>query len=109
MSTDVLETRIVKMTHRLAALEARRLLRERQHAAQARKAEMRRRIELGGAVIAAGCGDWLVPEIIGLLLDGMERVGSSPTIRLGMKQRGEQHLLSKTSSRTRIVNNAAPE
>lgn len=96
MSTDVLETRIVKMTHRLAALEARRLLRERQHAAQARKAETRRRIELGGAVIAAGCGEWTTAEVIGLIVKGREEAGSSPTMRMAFRQEGESVLASQS-------------
>lgn len=108
-----IEERVAKATRQITQLEARRLLAKSQEAlrkkAKIRRQENQRRRVLGRAVMDAGCGDWEVSEIVGVLLDGIERVGSSPTMKLGMKQRGEQHLLSKTSSRTRIVNTATPE
>jgi hypothetical protein len=57
-----------------------------------RRALARRRVELGDAVIKAGCGDWLPAEIVGVLLDARERIGGSSTQRLGMRKRGEAHL-----------------
>lgn len=91
-----IEERVVNAAREVSQLEARRRLGEMQQAlrqkVRIRREERTRRQELGRAVMVAGCGDWDVSEIVGLLLDGAERVGSSPTMRLGMGQRGEHHL-----------------
>ncbi|MDC8010954.1 conjugal transfer protein TraD [Tahibacter soli] len=107
MTRRTLEERIASAARDLGQLEARRLFKDLTRGARAktkaRRLELRRRFELGGAVVAAGCGDWLVPEIVGLLLDGVERIGDSPTQRLGMKQRGELHLSRRTSQRQKRI------
>ncbi|TDR40481.1 hypothetical protein DFR29_113183 [Tahibacter aquaticus] len=43
--------------------------------------------------------DWSAAEILGLLLEGKERTGDSPTMRLGMRQRGEQQFQQRASKR----------
>ena len=89
---DKLTEQVVRATQRLAQLRARQLLRQLRAASQAkakaRQADFRRRIQFGGAVIAAGLGNWEVSEIVGVLLDGRERCGSSPTLRMSMRKRG---------------------
>lgn len=68
------------MTERVAALKAKKA--ERQEM-------LRRKFEFGSAVVAAGLDNWDAAEIAGALLDVKERVGGSPTQRLGFRQRGE--------------------
>lgn len=93
-----IEERVVNAAREVSQLEARRRLGEMQRAlrqkVRIRREERTRRQELGRAVMIAGCGNWDALEIIGLLLDGMERVGASATMRLGMRQRGEFHSAS---------------
>jgi hypothetical protein len=94
--SDKLAERLANTADRLARLKARQLLRDMQTKNRIedaeRRADVRRRIELGSAVLTAGCGDWTPTEIVGLLLDGRERAGSSPTMRIGARRRGEEHL-----------------
>lgn len=91
-----LAEQIAATTRRLGQLKARELLREMRATDRRRSSERRalarRRVELGDAVLKAGCGDWLPAEIVGVLLDARERFGSSSTQRLGMRKRGEAHL-----------------
>lgn len=86
---------MLKATQRVAQLRARQLLGEMRTAARAkaelRRLEARRRFELGGAVLAAG-GDWTAAEVVGIMLEARERVGHSPTMRMGLGRRGEDHL-----------------
>lgn len=97
------EERVAKANRRISQLETHLLLLKRREALrqriQARREERALRQELGRAVVLAGCGEWGSAEIIGLLLDGVERVGHSPTMRLGLKQRGEQHFATVLNRR----------
>jgi len=81
---------------RLGQLKARELRREMRAADRQRSSERRalarRRVELGDAVIKAGCGDWAVSEIVGVLVDARDRIGGSSTQMLGMRKRGEAWL-----------------
>lgn len=94
--TDRLTDPIVRATQRLAQIHARRLLRDMRAAStskiRARRLDRKRQVELGGAVIAAGCGDWPASEIVGLVLDGRDRFGGSVTMRLGLRKRGDEYL-----------------
>lgn len=91
-----LEEKMARATTRLAQLRAQQLLREMREAkrakAQIQAEERRQRWELGGAVIAAGFAQWSVPEVVGLLLFAHDHIGASPTMRIGVRQRGEAHL-----------------
>ena len=90
-----LEDQLVRTAHRLASQNMRQLLRDRrrmiQERAAARKAAHRRRLALGTAVARAGMQGWESEELIGLLLDGKTRVGTSTTQRLGLKKLGQAH------------------
>jgi len=96
---DALTAKIERSTKRTAQLQAQRALREMRLAAieraRARKHAARRRYELGETVLLAGLVDWQAAELVGLLLDGKDRYGSSPTMRLGLRKRGEAHLEEK--------------
>ena len=96
--SDKLNERVASATQQLAALKARQLMREMRAAhlakQRARRQETRRRMELGGAVLTAGCGDFTVVEVIGMLLDSKERVGASPTVRLAIRKRGQEWFAS---------------
>lgn len=85
-----------RATRDISQVRARELAREMREKAErqerARKEAFRRRLAMGEIVSRVGLDDWSVEEVLGLLLDGKERVGSSATMRLGMRQRGEQHL-----------------
>lgn len=97
-ASDRFNERVAAATKRLAALKARQLMREIREAnsarQRARRQEMRRRLELGGAVLAAGCGEFTVVEVIGLLLDSRDRVEASPTMRLALRKRGQEWFAS---------------
>lgn len=94
--TDRLAQQVAAATQRLGQLKARQLLREMRDAARVkartRREDVRRRLELAGAVLTAGCGDCEMPELVGLMLDGRERIEASPTIRMGLRKRGEANL-----------------
>jgi hypothetical protein len=100
--TDKLTERVASATERLAALKARQLLRElrAEHQAKrrARRNDVRRRLDLGGAVLTAECGDFTLVEVIGLLIDAKERLGPSPTMMLAMKKKGQERLASAAST-----------
>lgn len=95
-SSDKLSERVASATQRLAALKARQLMREMRNAhlakLRARREERRKRLEFGGAVLTAKCTDFSSVEIVGLLLDGKERVGASPTMRLAIRKKGQEWL-----------------
>lgn len=91
-----LQARIAAKTEQLGQLVA-RLHRFEQRAAmkereRQKRSDRQRRLELGAAVIRAGCGHWSVPELVGVLLDARDRVGGSSTQMLGMRKRGDAHL-----------------
>lgn len=96
MTSSTLETRVANATRRLAQLTARQLLRERRAAlrtqAADRRSELQRRMKWGAAVIQAGMDDWEVAEVVGLLVEGKARLGTSTTQRLGLRKQGEAFL-----------------
>lgn len=100
MTRRTLEERIASAARDLGQLEARRLFKDLTRGARAkakaRRLELRRRFELGGAVIAAGCGDWTIAEVAGLIANGREQAGASPTMRMGFRQQGESMLASQS-------------
>ena len=96
MSGPVFDQQLYRATQRAAQREAKSLLRalRRAHAEKekARRRQARRRTELGEAVLKAGCGDWPALEVVGALLDAVQRYGHSPTQRLALRQRAEVFL-----------------
>lgn len=93
---DRLANRLLQTTRKIASLQANRLARERRVAVRSRRKErrarLRRRIELGGAVERAGLADWKLTEIVGALVQVNERIGASKTQRMAAQKRGEQRL-----------------
>ncbi len=91
-----LDARVALATRRLSQVVASQLLRDRVAALKARKAEraalFRRKMAMGDAVMAAGLTEWEPAEIVGALLDAKDRIGTSPTQRMGLRQRGQQLL-----------------
>ncbi|MDR3385436.1 MAG: conjugal transfer protein TraD [Rudaea sp.] len=91
---DRIASQVARATERIGQLKARQLLREMRAdaraRARARRADARRRLMFGGVVLHAGFGDWDAAEVLGVLLDAREKIGGSPTLRLGMRKRGEQ-------------------
>ena len=100
-----LDARVASATRRLSQAVASQLLRDRVAALKAKKAErqalFRRKLMMGDAVLIAGLADWEPAEIIGVLLDARERIGDSPTQRLGMRQRGQQLLPQPRTAKSR--------
>jgi len=94
--SDPLTVKVQRDVARAARSMLRKELRDMRVATQARararRLETRRKFELGEAVLIAGLVDWQAAEITGLLLDGKDRYGSSPTMRLGLSKRGAAHL-----------------
>lgn len=101
MSKLVYDEQLYRATQRAAQREAKSLLRalRRAHAEKkkARRRQARRRTELGEAVLKAGCGDWPALEVVGALLDAVQRYGHSPTQRLALRQRAEMYLQLDTA------------
>jgi len=99
--SDKLSQRLALTTERLASLKAQQLERELRTAyvakQRARRIELRRRLDLGKAVLTAGCGELAMVEVIGLLLDAKERVGPSPTMKLAMRKKGQDWLAAGPS------------
>ncbi|GMV29154.1 MAG: hypothetical protein AMXMBFR59_12790 [Rhodanobacteraceae bacterium] len=98
------ERALLRATREVSQAQAKELLQEMRAKAKlkeaARKNEFRRRLAMGEVVSHAGLDDWSTAEVLGLLLEGKERVGASPTMRLGMKQRGEQHTHQASARRS---------
>jgi hypothetical protein len=91
-----LDVRVASATRRLGQVVADQLLRDRVAALKAKKMErqalFRRKLTMGDAVLLAGLTDWEPAEIVGALLDVKDRIGVSPTQRMGLRQRGQQLL-----------------
>lgn len=91
---DRYSQRVTRATQRLMALKTQQLRREmaEQNRARqvARRRDQRRRVELGSAVLLAGCGQLETDELVGLLLDARDRIGSSPTMRMAFRKRGRE-------------------
>lgn len=89
-----------RATRDISQVRARELAREMREKAErqerARKEAFRRRLAMGEIVSRAGLDHWSAAEVLGLLLDAKDRAGDSPTMRMGLRQRGEQ-LLQKAS------------
>lgn len=86
--------RVMRSSQQLARQIAGQLLQEKRAKAHARKRarelELRRKLQLGAAVISAGLSEWDITEVRGVLLEAKERVGRSPTMRMAARKRGEQ-------------------
>lgn len=93
---DSIARALERATRDVSQVRARELAREMREKAErqerARKEAFRRRLAMGEIVSRAGLDDWSAAEVLGLLLDGKDRVGESATMRLGMRQRGELQL-----------------
>lgn len=100
-STERLRHQIDRSTQRLAQLRARELLSEQRNAHRIReanrRAEARRKTELGALVIAAGAGDLQDTEIVGALLS-YRRAASDPAHRHNLKMEGAAHLADRDSA-----------
>lgn len=87
---------VARATQRLAQLKARQLLQEMRAAAKARnkarRVQYQRRLELGAAVISAGCGEWRPEHVVGVLVEHRAHVEASPTVRAWFGQRGREFL-----------------
>lgn len=96
MSNFVYDDQLYRAAQRAAQREAKSLLKALRRAlaekAKARRAQARRRTGLGEAVLKAGCGDWETLEVVGALMDAVQRYGHSPTQRLALRQRAEAAL-----------------
>jgi hypothetical protein len=101
-STEHLRAQIDRSTQRLAQLRARELISEQRDAARTRetnrRANMRRKFELGSLVIAAGAGELDGEELVGALLSYREKV-TEPAHRDRYKQQGVAHLASREPGR----------
>lgn len=93
---EKLAERVTTLTERLETVKAEQLRRELRRAHLQKKRhrgmEARKRAELGKAVLAAGCGDLSLVEVIGALVDARERFDASPTVRLALKKRGQERM-----------------
>ncbi len=73
----------------------------------------RRKILMGDAVFLAGLAEWEPAEIVGALLDVKERIGGSPTQRMGLRQRGQQLLPQPRTRKPRaddtLISTSLPE
>lgn len=101
---DRLVQRVASAAQRIGQEQARLLFRELRNAERLRirqrRADFRRRLQLGTAVLAADLDGWEASEIVGMLLDAKERVEGSPTMRLGMRKRGAGYLADKVRKPT---------
>jgi hypothetical protein len=81
---------IARATDRIAQRQARHLMREMRVAvrekAKARRVSRQRLLVLGTAVVSSGCGEWQPDEVTGALMDVLDRIGSSTTMRLGFRK-----------------------
>lgn len=97
-TTERLREQIDRSTQRLAQLRARELLSEQRNATRIReanrRAEARRKTELGALVIASGAGDLEDTEIVGALLAYRQDV-SDPAHREHHKREGAAHLADR--------------
>ncbi|WP_207215847.1 conjugal transfer protein TraD [Pseudolysobacter antarcticus] len=110
---DRLAQQVAIAAQRLGQLKARQMLREMRDAAQVkartRRADVRRRLELGGAVIIADCADLTMSELIGILVDGKDRIQGSATMRLALGKRGDAWMArGKTPRQQTWERSAAP-
>ena len=113
MSEPLHDEQLYRAARRAAQRQAKSLLKvlRRAHAekTKARRTQARHKTELGEAVLTAGCGDWPTLELVGALLDAVQRYGHSPTQRMALRQRAEEHLRrSKHSQPGAMPTNAAP-
>jgi hypothetical protein len=81
-----------RATDRLARLRTRA-------AAEARRADAHRKIELGGLIIAAGVDTWDPATIVGALLDAAALRPDSAERLEGFRQTGLAHLEARAAAR----------
>lgn len=97
-TTERLRAQIDRSTQRLAQLRARELISEQRGAARTRevnrRAELHRKIQLGGMVIAAGAGEMSGAELVGALISYREKATTTAD-REFHRQRGASHLAQR--------------
>jgi hypothetical protein len=85
----------VRATQRVAQLRARKLLHQMRCTVREknrnRRNLLRRRLMLGDTVISTGLGDIEKSDLIGLLIDARVRYIESPTLRMTVRKRGQEH------------------
>ena len=108
MSTATIAEQIERATNRLAKLKAREMLKEAHAQAKARsaahRADTRRKIELGGLVIAAGAGGLDDPAVlVGMLLRNLRSLAqANGEIQRGMwRDEGIAHLAARAAARAK--------
>lgn len=101
-TTEKLRAQIDRSTQRLAQLRAREMLSEQREAVRARQANRRadvhRKIQLGGWVVDAGSGEMTGAELVGALLSYREKVVATAE-REHHRQRGASHLAQQAAAR----------
>lgn len=105
MSTATIAEQIERATNRLAKLKAREMLKEAHAQAKARsaahRADTRRKIELGGLVIAAGA-DRLDPAVlVGMLLRDLTALAhpAGDALAAQFREQGIAHLQAREAAR----------
>ena len=101
-TTERLRAQIDRSTQRLAQLRARELLSEQREATRTRqanrRAELHRKIQLGGLVMDAEAGEMSGAELVGALLSYREKVVATGD-REFHRQLGAAHLAQKPTAR----------
>lgn len=101
-TTEKLLAQINRSTQRLAQRRARELLSEQREAVRTRqanrRAELHRKIQLGGLVVDAGAGEMTGAELVGALLSYREKVVATGD-REFHRQLGASHLAQKPTTR----------
>lgn len=101
-ATEQLQAQIERSTQRLAHLRAREIIAQQRSEAKKRAASKRtsaqKRQELGGYVIAAGCGDMAPAELVGALRSYQTTV-TDTAAREHYRKRGEAFLATSESGR----------
>jgi hypothetical protein len=83
---------------RLAPLEEKlSSLRGARHALRTR--DTRRKIELGGLVIASGVESWDASEVVGALLVMADHLKAKPETRMSLREKGTRHLAEREAKR----------
>lgn len=89
------QAQLVRATQRAAQIRARKLLHEMRVSTREKNRErrnlLRRRLMLGDTVISTGLGDIEKSDLIGLLMDARVRYIESPTLRMAVRKRGQDH------------------
>lgn len=102
-TTERLRAQIDRSTQRLAQLRAKEMLSEQREAVKTRqanrRAELHRKIQLGGWAMDAGAGEMTGAELVGALLSYREKVVATAE-REHHRQRGAVHLAQQAAARS---------